>query len=167
MKDARSQLVDWRVKNDFLKSQVETLGKYKNFPIISIAVFLLKTQLIEFELKQLITSLDLHILLSNPSSDLKIKPRTPRDLDDDRVTLGGLNKIVQRYESKFIKKLQTDLNSLVGLRNDFVHKLFNFGTIKIMLKDSETGLKLADIVIADIEDVENYLNKNDPLKKSS
>jgi len=166
MKDKNFRaIVDWRVKNDFLKKQINTLGKLDNFPIIIVAVFLLKAQLIEFELKQLITSLDLHLAFSNPDTDIRLKPRTPRDLDEDKMTLGGLNKIIQRYEGKFLEKLQSNLGILVRLRNNFVHKLFNIGTLKSMINASDKGLKLTNKIILDIENIEAYLKANDPFRK--
>lgn len=164
--DSFKSIVDWNVKNRFLEKQISALSKLKQFPAISIVVFLLKTQLIEFELKQLITSLDLHLSFSNRLGDIKVKPRTPKDLDENKVTLGDLNKIIQRYEGKFLKNLQDNLNTLVKLRNDFVHKLFNLGTIKKMLYDCQEGTQITDKVITAIEKVEEYLIKNDPLKKS-
>ena len=45
-------IVDWRVKNNFLKKKISVLEKTKEYPIFSISCFLLKTQLIEFELNR-------------------------------------------------------------------------------------------------------------------
>lgn len=157
-------IVDWRVKNEFLKNQIIALEKTKEFPIFSVLSFLLKTQLVEFELKQLITSLDLHLYFSNTSKVLKIKTRTPKDMDERRMTLGNLKNEIYQYEGKVLENLQEQLSKLVGLRNDFVHKLFNPGSISELIGKSDNGLKIATKVLKEIESVEKFLKENDPLK---
>ena len=163
-KSFRSIVVDWRVKNRFLKNQISVLEKLKDFPIISIATFLLKSQLVEFELKQLITSLDLHLFFSNHSKVLRIKTRTPKDLDTKRLTLGKLREELNKYEGEFLNNLQIHLSDLVALRNNFVHNVFNPGSINQLNKKSEKGLKIVNKVIKNIEEVDNFIDKHDPIK---
>lgn len=158
------EIVDWQIKNEFLKKQIDALGKVKNLPIFQISSYLLKTQLIEFELKQLITGLDQHLFFSSRSKVLKLQTRTPKDLDEKRMTLGDLKEEIKRFEGSILKELQATLPKLVKLRNEFVHQLFKPGSIKELNQKSEEGLKLADEVIVYIEKIDKFLKKNDPLK---
>ncbi len=155
--DPKKKVVDWWVKNRFLKSQIGTLERLKDFPILSISCFLLKTQLVEFELKQLITSLDLHLYFSNSSQVLKMSTRTPKDLDEKRLTLGKLKDEINKYEGSFLDDLKQDISNLVTLRNDFVHKLFNPGSISELTINAEEGLKVANQAIKSIESVNKFL----------
>lgn len=86
--DPRKRLIEWLVKIRFLKDQIEKLEQLKDLVIIPIAVFLLKSQIIEFELKQIIFSLDLHLYSQNRSKLMNRRVRTPKDLEG--LTLGGL-----------------------------------------------------------------------------
>lgn len=45
------KFVDWRVKIRVLKDQISEIEKFKKIPIFAIVLFLLKTEIIEFELK--------------------------------------------------------------------------------------------------------------------
>lgn len=157
------QIVDWRVKNDFLKNQISALEKLKDYPIFSISVFLLKTQLIEFELKQLITSLDLHLSFSNSSRAITRRARTPQYLDEKKVTLGVLKREISQFKGDPLKDLNISLANLVGLRIKFVHHLFNPGSINELITDTEKGLKISNQVLTDIESLNKFLNENDPL----
>lgn len=158
------KIVDWHVKNEFIESQVSLLEGSKDHPIIAISCFLLKSQLIEFELKQLIFSLDSHLYFSTRSlADLKRKTRTPKDLDNDKLTLGRLEKEINKFEGKFLQELKTELGELVSLRNHFVHKLFNLGSLNELLTNAETGLKLANKTIESIRSVNRYLEEHNPL----
>lgn len=159
------KIVDWNTKNKFLKNEISKLENAKTFPIFTIIAFLLKSQLIEFELKQLITSLDQHIHFSSTSKILKRKTRTPKELDDKRMTLGRLKDEVLQFEGNFLDDLKNSLSTLVDLRNTFVHKLFNPGTINELIKNSAAGLNLANKIISEVELIEKSLKKNDSLKK--
>lgn len=158
------EIVEWQAKNDFLKDQISVLEKTKNFPIFSVSGFLLKTQLIEFELKQLISSLDLHMGFSNSSPILKMKTRTPKYLDDKRLTLGKLIEEMERFKGDFLDELKKNLSILVSIRNKFVHGLFNLGTLDEMITNAKEGLVAANEVIKSIEEVNKFLYENDPLK---
>lgn len=159
------KIVDWRVKNKFLKDQIAALEKAKDVPILPITSLSLKTQLIEFELKQLITSLDLHLAFSNRSKILKIKVKTPKEMDEKRMTLGLLSEEIEKYEGGFLGSLKENLKGLVKLRNKFVHRLFNPGSLDELIQESDKGLKKANEVIKNIEMSEKFLKENDPLKK--
>ena len=87
-KDPRKIIVEWWAKIGFLKNQISKLEQLKDFPVFAVAAFLLKCQIIEFELKQIISSLDLHLYFQTESKHFKKRVRTPKDLDD--LTLGKL-----------------------------------------------------------------------------
>ena len=152
-------------KNQISQRSNFYIGGVKDFPIFSISCFLLKTQLVEFELKQLISSLDQHLYFSIFSQILKIKTRTPKDLDEKILTLGKLKDEINKYEGSFLNKLKKDLSSLVKLRNNFVHSLFNLGSINAMISEAEKGLNVANEVIKSIESVNTFLKDHYPLKR--
>ncbi|MEK7517788.1 MAG: hypothetical protein AAB583_04520 [Patescibacteria group bacterium] len=58
--------------------------------------------------------------------------------------------------------LKKYLSSLVTLRNEFVHGMFNPGSINELITKAEEGLKVTNKVIKSIEDVNNALKENDP-----
>lgn len=163
-KSAFQKIVDWKVKNQFLTSQISGLENLKDFPIMEITAFLLKAQLVEFELKQLISSLDLHAHFTHPFWWKRKKTRTPVQLDKQKLTLGGLKKEIEKYKFEFLKDLNAHLIKLVKLRNEFVHALFNLGSINDLIINSERGLRSANKVIENIRKIDTYLSRIDPLK---
>jgi len=155
-------IVAWQTKMDFLKNQISALGKLSDFPIVAISVFLLKAQLVEFELKQLITEIDLHLGFSNSSQIIRRKRLKPVEMDD--WSLGRIRKHLLTYDSKMLSALQQELKKLVDLRNIFTHKLFSSSKdVNSLTKDSEKTIPLADKVLDEIERVKKTLEKNDPL----
>jgi len=128
------------------------------------SAFLLKAQLVEFELKQLISSLDLHAHFTNQLWWKRKKARIPVQLDKQKLTLGGLKEEIKKYKFDFLKDLNAHLIKLVELRNEFVHALFNLGSIKDLIVKSERGLRTAKKVIEDIRKIDTYLERIDPLK---
>jgi len=78
------KMVDWNVKIRFLKDQILEIEKRKDLKIAPVFSFILKSQLIEWEIKQLITKLDLHLSFSNSSEVLRKKIITPREMDEQR-----------------------------------------------------------------------------------
>jgi len=100
-------IVSWQIKRDFLEGQINALGKLADFPIVGISEFLLKSQLIEFEIKQLITEIDLHLRFS--SNSRIIRRKTLKSVDMERWTLGQLRDHLMRYDSKVLAPLQQDL----------------------------------------------------------
>lgn len=154
--EAFQKIVDWRVKNEILIDNISRLEKLQDFPIFAIATFLLKTQLIEFELKQLVFSLDLHLSFHNTSAILERKTRTPKDLDDQRLTLGALSIELSRFRGKFLDNLKKSLSKLVGLRNKFVHQLFTPGSMNDLLIEAKEGLNAANETLACIKEANGF-----------
>ena len=162
------KMVDWIVKIRFLKDQILEIEKRKDLKIAPIFSFILKSQLIEWEIKQLITKLDLHLSFSNSSEVLRKKRKkiiTPREMDEQKWTLGKLIAEFKKYKGEFLKDLQTRLEKFKDLRNKFVHCLFNPGSIEDLIKEAEQGLELVNRIINDIEQANKFLNEHDPFKK--
>ena len=156
---------EWQFKITFLEDQISKLHQLKDFPIFSIALFLLRTQFIEWKLKLLIMRLDLYLSFSHPSKILSVRVRTPREMSNERWTLGRVIKELNEYEGEVLQALQTECKKLVDLRNYFTHGIFNPGNIEDLIKKANEGLKIVDEVIKEIEKVNTFLNQNDPLKK--
>jgi hypothetical protein len=174
------QFSDWQRKISFLEDQISKFDKLKDFPIFSIASFLLKTQLTEWKLRQLIPLLDFHLNYFNNSPILKLKIKVPSknrkvkskiskaqdQLSLEKLTLGQLINGIESYESvgdQFLKfeELKANLRKLQELRNKFVHHIFDIGDIDDLVSDSEKGLKIAEEVIKNIEEVYKILNQNE------
>lgn len=177
--DPRKQLVEWRVKIQFLKDQIENLEKLKDFPIIAVAVFLLKCQIIEFDLKQIICSIELHLFAQTNSKLFKRIVRTPKDLEDSKFTLGNLVKEFEQFirptdppisikinngnsNKDVLKELKRTLNRVVSKRNEFAHRLFSPGKdIQMLIKEAESGLDNANKALELLKELEKELKNNE------
>lgn len=172
--DPRKSLVDWLVKIKFLKEQIGKLEQLKDLVVISIAVFLLKCQIVEFELKQIIFSLDLHLRFQNRSMLVSRLVRTPRDLEN--LTLGQLTRELKQFrtssgpsllvgdklsdqnKNSFLSELKQNLNLLVEKRNEFTHKLFSLGkNTSIFTEEAQEGIKIANKTLELLESLEKEL----------
>ncbi|PIR91493.1 hypothetical protein COU02_00185 [bacterium (Candidatus Gribaldobacteria) CG10_big_fil_rev_8_21_14_0_10_37_46] len=157
-KDPRKIIVEWWAKIGFLKNQISKLEQLKDFPVFAVAAFLLKCQIIEFELKQIISSLDLHLYFQTESKHFKKRVRTPKDLDD--LTLGKLVNAFNQFirpsdpivsiklkddkkdsQKDILNELKDILDEVVVKRNEFTHRLFSPGKdIQILIKEAESGI---------------------------
>src|SRR4030042_2761674 len=156
--DVEKRFIDWIVKIQILKMQIEKLDKTSGFLISSIASFLLKSQIIEFELKQLLTALDLHFNNISRPHFLKRKIRTPKDFD--RFTLGKIVGEINLFDWDKLDEMKDNLGFLVKKRNDFVHNLFgNDKNIKELEKEAKIGIIIANNVIRKIEELESFLKE--------
>jgi hypothetical protein len=159
------QFVEWHAKNKFLRDQISKLEKLKDFPIFSIVVFILKTELIEHELKQLISRLDAYLWtleINFTPVILTRKLHMPKDLDE--LTFGKLAKELNQYQGEFLKDLQNTLPQLVSLRNKFIHDLFKPGNLKSLMAETKKGLIMADEVIRNLNDIYRFLESHPPKK---
>lgn len=158
-KDPRKIIVEWWVKISFLKNQISKLEQLKN-PVFVVAAFLLKCQIIEFELKQIISLLDLHLYFQTESKHFKKRVRTPKDLDDLKLTLGNLVNVFNQFirpsdpivsiklkddkkdsQKDILNELKDILDKVVVKRNEFTHRLFSPGKdIQILIKEAESGI---------------------------
>jgi hypothetical protein len=143
-----NRLQSWRIKVDFLKDQIDKLAKLKDFPIFCIAAFLLKTQIIEFELKEMFISLDLEVAikLRISNSDLTREIRDPSEFDNK--TLGQIITCFCEYNGIVTVKLKKQLHELNSLRNKFTHHIFDAKTeTKSLTDDAEKGLTMANDIL--------------------
>lgn len=156
---------EWYKKISFIEHQINSLEEIRDIPLISISVFLLKAQYIEFQLKQLITSLDQHIFFSSTSSLVKAQVRNPKKLEDDGVKmLGQILKELKKYKGDLLITLVSYLADLNKARIKFTHKLYDpEGTIKQLHKEAENGINLANRTLQEIRNIEMELKNNDPL----
>jgi hypothetical protein len=102
------------------------------------------------------------------SEFLRISPRRVKDLEN--LTLGQLEKEVNRYEDLAGNKLLPGIHKLVKKRNEFTHKLFEPGkNIESMLSEAKLGVELSTDMIVTIEQLSVNLMmdyRNDPILKS-
>jgi len=175
LNNTSKSIVEWWAKIRLLKDQINKLEQLKDAPIIAIAAFLLKSQIIEFELKQLIFSIDLYIY-SNTSGVFRRRVRTPRDLDN--LTLRKLVREIEQFVNKsdiLIKtqtnksknkqldtlgKLKKNLNELVNKRDKLTHHLFDSGkNIRDLNNDALKGIEIASNTLILIEKLEKEIKK--------
>lgn len=170
----RKRLVEWIVRVKFLKGQIEKLERLKDLVIISISVFLLKCQIIEFEIKQTIFSLDFHLYSQNRSELINRQVRTPKDLEN--LTLGQLVGEFKKFvtssdvpistgrntklnDKSILNQLKQKLGILVKKRNKFTHKLFSLREeTSILAKDAQEGIDIANKTLKLLERLENELS---------
>lgn len=163
---ALAEVSEWAGKINLLKNQINDIEKIKGIYVISISAFLLKSQLVEFDIKHLLTNLDLHQYFSSNSKIIRISTRSPKYFDDNNYTLGALIKLLGLFRSPEIDDLVRDLKGLKKLRNQFTHKLFS---IDLKLVDIEPqakrGIKLANSILEQINGINKLIKDNDQLSK--
>jgi len=155
-------IYDWYRKIAYLKENIDAL-ELLDFSITKIAGFLLKTQLIEFELRELLSNLDMHMRFASQSSVLKLKTRIPTYFEE-KFTLGKLIEEINRFDGEFLANVKPKLGRLRVLRNDFTHHLFSVkSSLDQLFKDSEEGIILSNEILEELSEIEEFLDKNDPL----
>jgi len=155
----------WFVKVFRLKKEISILEELQKKPTIqsptlSIAVFLLKTQIIEFELRQIIFEFDsiVRTNLNESNSAINRKVRFPKEFEVD--TLGKTIHTFREFEGLVPEKLKIDLTKLNSLRKDFTHHLFspkiNYNNLRT---DATHGIKLANKILEYTEKVRDLTRK--------
>lgn len=139
----REKLVNQYYKMYILHRQIGAIENLKETPIFAISAFIFKAQLIEFELRRLILSLDIKVMTSLHKSNSLIG-RIPRDPDYfEEKTLGQLIGIIKEFDGVIKDNFKNDLSELKELRNDFIHHLFsNEKTLTALVGDSYKGIEL-------------------------
>ena len=156
--DPEKLFKDWYIKVRLLQNEIDELKKVQNFSILTVAVFLLKCQVIEFELKQFIFGLDVYLHSRNLSKFINRRTRTPAEFDSDKLTLGRLKQKIDEFEGDILQNLQGNLKLLVGKRNVFTHKLFSPGKdVAGLKKEAKEGIKIADEVLDNLASIEEKL----------
>ena len=174
-KDHKRIIVEWWAKISFLKNQISKLEQLKDFPVFTVAAFLLKCQIIEFELKQIIFSLDLHLYFQTESKHFKKRVRTPKDLND--LTLGKLVNVFNQFirpsdpivsikikddkkdpQKDILNELKDILDEVIVKRNEFTHRLFSPGKdIQILIKGAESGIDNANKALKLFKELEKEM----------
>jgi len=174
-KDHKRIIVEWWAKISFLKNQISKLEQLKDFPVFTVAAFLLKCQIIEFELKQIIFSLDLHLYFQTESKHFKKRVRTPKDLND--LTLGKLVNVFNQFirpsdpivsikikddkkdpQKDILNELKDILDEVIVKRNEFTHRLFSPGKdIQILIKGAESGIDNANKALKLFKELEKEI----------
>lgn len=146
MDNPKDTFAPWLAKIEILEDQINKLEKLKEFPIISISVFLLKSQLIEFELTKTIPVIDLHLNSIYLSKKLRRKTRVPESFNQH--TLRKLVREMEAFEGSLVKELNQELGELVNLRDQFTHHLFSLSKdLSMLVRDADKGIKIANNVI--------------------
>lgn len=151
---------NWHKKIGFLEKEINTLGKLDKYPIFVISAFLLKCQVIEFRLKQIILPLDLEIATSLRfmNSELKRRIRAPKDFEGD--TLGKVVSVFCEFDGIVDEQVRSDTINLNNKRNQFTHHLFSPETdVNQIIKDARDSLVLADRVIFELQELNTKLNQ--------
>lgn len=147
--DPQSSFEDWREKLLYLQKNIQ--GKLPNEslkdPFKVLIAFVMKTQLIDWEIKQLISHLNDHVRSQLSESPIKLKPRSPRQLSDERLTLGKLINELERFKDTDVDKIITDLRRLQKVRNTYVHNLFLPGSLADLVRDLRQAIKISDRVL--------------------
>lgn len=108
-----------------LKLDVAELDKLESPPVVKIASFLFKSQLVEHELRSFIEFLDLILEEQTSGSSFK-KIRSPKS--QKKILTAGLGQLkdeLDNYESESIEKIKTKINLFKKQRDKFTHKLFS------------------------------------------
>jgi len=175
--DSRKRFVEWLVKIQILKDQIGKLEKLKDFPIVGIAAFLLKCQIIEFELKQIISSLDFHLRSQSVSKHFRKRVRTPKDLDDSTLgkLVGEFSQFIrpsdppistklelENDERDILKELKGVLDKVVIKRNEFTHRLFSPGKdTNALVKEAESGISNVNKALELFRELEKEIENNE------
>lgn len=168
MQDWLAEHTQWQNKIADIKTEISYLSDLQANPIINaptlcIAVFLLKSQMIEFEIKNIIISLDHIVELNLDINESKIKRKTHTHKDLDAYTLGKTIGILSEYVHPEVitEEFKNDLNDLNKLRNKFTHKLFEKGpTLDDIRKEAADGIKATDLVAEYINKCKETINKD-------
>ncbi len=112
----------WREKISDLSQQILKLQPEGEPSIIAVSKFLLTSQLVEFQLRELLLTLGFNEWLKSGIDYIN----DPADFDEKQYTLGALvKKELTKYTNEVgIKLLLKRLNNLVHQRNQFTHRLF-------------------------------------------
>jgi hypothetical protein len=153
----RKRWVSWTLKRKYLESAVMALEKLSDEPFFKVLVFLTKSQMAEFEIKQLLFRLNMNSQRGHTGLVFRM-PKSPSDYD---APMGRLSKELDGYYSPILKNLQENFGKLVKKRNLFAHHLFESGSIEEMNKEASSALPLVNTVLKEINDVSNIIHDNE------
>ncbi len=155
-KDALTTASEWYTKIRFIKDQTNKLEQLSSIPIIQLSVFLIKSQLVEFELKHLFPTLDAYLNEQSNSSLVTRNIRSSISKDYEK-TLGQLIQELNGYNGDLLDPLKKDLEELRTIRNLLVHRLLAPGNLLQVIAQAEKGVVLANKVLEEIQNIDNSL----------
>lgn len=144
-----------------LKLDIAELDKLENPPVVKLASFLFKVQLVEFELRGLLSFFDKILEVENKSLPVYRKLSGKNQEKRRNSTLGQLKDELGNYNGSIIDKLISKLELLNKKRNVFTHHLFSQNTtIEDLAKESNQyksyathSLKLIEKIRKDTIDI--------------
>lgn len=112
--------------------------------VVKLLAYLLKTQLVEFELRRFIPDIDSYIG--------RKKTRTFNDIRSQ--TLGQLSAIIKDYSLEWLQKLSQNLDDTVKIRNELQHHLFDEGyTLNETEKMAIEGMPKAQLALNEMDNI--------------
>lgn len=122
----RKEIFDQIWPYERLKLDIAKLDELSDPPIVKIAAFLFKAQLVEHELKNLIDYLD--EILEHETSTLpftKIRSKKSAKYLKENYGLGQLKNELENYKSRAIRKIITKIDLFKKQRDKFTHRLYH------------------------------------------
>lgn len=151
----------WRDKISCLSQQILQLQPEGDSPIVAISKFLLTSQLVEFQLKELLLTLGFSKWLRSGEDYIS----DPAKFDEKSYTLGNLvfDELSKYTDVIGVKRLHGRLKRLLGQRNDFTHRLFSSHLpIEKLQPLSLKGIVLGETILQSMFELERKLdNKQD------
>ncbi len=127
-----------------------------NDPLSQIALFIIKAQLVEFRIKELILGVDYFLEKSTNMHPIYRKRNSKKDEGVNKLTLGQVIKELENYEGKSNQGLCGELKKLKFNKNriKFAHKLFEQNQdVNLLSREASTYSKDADKILTLIQDV--------------
>lgn len=127
-------------------------------PILTISAHLIKLQLLEYEIKQLLLILDKSIetQLKAGKSVIKILPKNKKDIE--KLPLGRAIEQFLVYDNDIVNPIKPRLGHINTSRNNFVHHLFSSKVCaEILAKEALLQRKDVEFVIEELRRLEKYL----------
>lgn len=147
----------WRDKISYLSQQILQLQPVGNSSIIAISKFLLTSQLVEFQLRELLLTLGFSRWLKTGEDYIS----DPVEFDEKPYTLGNLvfDELSKYTDVIGVKRLHGRLKRLLDQRNDFTHRLFSSHLPVEKLQPLSTkGVVLGEMILQSIFELETKLN---------
>jgi len=123
--ELRKRIFDQIWPYEKLKYNIAELDKLSDPPVVKIASFLFKAQLVEYELKQFIDFLD--EIVERETSVLpfkKVRSKKDSKVINEKWGLGQLRNELENYESKDIQEISNRIDLFKKQRDKFTHRLY-------------------------------------------
>lgn len=140
---------------DNLIQSVNNFSK-NNDPLSQIALFIIKAQLVEFKIKELILGVDYFLEKATNTHPIYRKQNNKKNQGVNKLTLGNVIKELENYGGKSNQTLCQQLSNLKfnSNRNKFAHKLFEQNQdVNVLSREASTYSKDADKILTLIQEV--------------